>query len=158
LGLLPVKRKHLIYSKFWFAFVGSFAISQVLIAISDLILGVPLAVMILHAVTMLVICAGLSGLAVGIGALYPNLREDNPSKIVSGFGGTLNLVLSLLFVAATVILMAVPYHVSEMGRLANVDFFKRLLIPCSVLAVAVGALATLLPLSLGVHAFERLET
>ena len=36
----------------------------------------------------------LCGLAVGLGALFPNFKEDNPSKIVSGFGGTLCLVAS----------------------------------------------------------------
>ena len=39
--------------------------------------------------------AALSGLAVGLGALFPNFKEDNPSKIVSGFGGTLCLVVQL---------------------------------------------------------------
>ena len=36
----------------------------------------------------------LNGLAAGLGVLYPNLKETNPNKIVSGFGGTLCLVLS----------------------------------------------------------------
>jgi len=157
LGLLPLDRRHLIYSKFWFAFVGSFLISQVLIATSDLILGVPWPVMALHGLMMLLVCAGLSGLAVGIGALYPNLKESNPSKIVSGFGGTLNLVLSLLFVTATVVLMAVPYHLGEMGRLANVDALRRTLLPGSIAATGIGILATFVPLWLGVRAFEQLE-
>ena len=30
----------------------------------------------------------------GLGVLYPNLKEANPNKIVSGFGGTLCLVVS----------------------------------------------------------------
>lgn len=157
LGLLPVERRDLIYSKFWFAFAGSFLLSEGLMLISDLILRVPWPVMVLHGLTVLVICAGLSGLAVGVGALYPNMRESNPSKIVSGFGGTLNLVLSLLFVAAVVILMAVPYHVGAMGRLANIEPLRRMLIPAGLVALVVGALATVLPLRLGVRAFERLE-
>jgi len=45
---------------------------------------------------------------VGLGAIYPNLKEDNPSKIVAGFGGTLNLVLSLIFVLSIIGLEAVP--------------------------------------------------
>jgi ABC-2 type transport system permease protein len=47
-----------------------------------------------------------SGLAVGLGALFPNFKEDNPSKIVSGFGGTFCLVLSFLYIVAAVTLLA----------------------------------------------------
>ena len=36
----------------------------------------------------------LAALAMGLGAIFPNFREDNPTKIVSGFGGTLCLACS----------------------------------------------------------------
>ena len=51
--------------------------------------------------------ASLSGLAVGLGALFPDFKQDNPSKIVSGFGGTLCLVISFLYVILFVALVAV---------------------------------------------------
>ena len=47
----------------------------------------------------------LNGLAIGLGVLYPNLKEANPGKIVSGFGGTLCLVLSFLYILASVLLL-----------------------------------------------------
>jgi ABC-2 type transport system permease protein len=47
----------------------------------------------------------LNGLAVGLGVLYPNLKEANPSKIVSGFGGTLCFVLSSVYILASVLLL-----------------------------------------------------
>jgi ABC-2 type transport system permease protein len=155
LGLLPIERKNLLYSKFWFAFIGSFVISQGLMGLSDLILREPAPVVALHAIAVLIISTGLSALAVGIGALYPNLREDNPSKIVSGFGGTLNLVLSVAFVALVIVLMVVPYHVGRMRPEA--EFLQRLALPGALLAVAVGAVAVIVPMWLGVRAFERLE-
>ena len=157
LGLLPIKRENLVYSKFFFAFIGSFAISEGLIVTSDLMLRAPVQVIVLHGVTVLGICAGLSGLAVGIGALYPNLRESNPSKIVSGFGGTLNLVLSVFFVALMVGLLAVPYHASYIGRGIGSGFLQRMSVPSGLLAVAMAATATILPMWLGARAFKRLE-
>ena len=48
----------------------------------------------------------LNGLAIGLGVLYPNFKEDNPSKIVSGFGGTFCLVLSFLYILASVVALA----------------------------------------------------
>jgi ABC-2 type transport system permease protein len=40
--------------------------------------------------------------------LFPNFKEENPSKIVSGFGGTLCLVISSIYVILFVALVAVP--------------------------------------------------
>ena len=57
--------------------------------------------------------SGLSGLSVGLGAIVPNFRETDPSKIAVGFGGTLNLVAGLDVPAAGAsALMAVPYHLA----------------------------------------------
>ena len=158
LGLLPIDRRNLLYSKFWFAFMGSFFISEGLMVVSDLMLRTSWPVILLHGITVLGICGGLSGLAVGIGALYPNLREDNPSKIVSGFGGTLNLVFSVFFVVLMVGLLAVPYHVTQMGRrVNNVEFLRAISVPGAIVAVLVAVIAISLPMHLGVRAFRRLE-
>ena len=53
---------------------------------------------------------GLSGISVGLGARLPNLRETDPSKIAVGFGGTLNLLVSLVYIFAIVTAMAIPCH------------------------------------------------
>jgi ABC-2 type transport system permease protein len=58
------------------------------------------------AVAVTVMTFTLTGLAAGLGALYPNFKEDNPSKIVSGFGGTFCLVLSFLYIVGSVVLLA----------------------------------------------------
>ena len=158
LGLLPIDRAVLIYSKFWFAFMGSFFISAGLMIISDLMLGAGIAVMILHGVTVLSICGGLSGLAVGLGALYPNLREDNPSKIVGGFGGTLNLICSIFFVAVMIALIALPYHAKFIGRGLDIKLLREISLPMALGAIVMAVLATTVPIWLGVRAIRRLET
>ena len=60
----------------------------------------------------------LNGLAIGLGALYPNFKEDNPTKIVSGFGGTFCLVLSFIYIVTSVTLLAVgsPWSWARMGE------------------------------------------
>jgi ABC-2 type transport system permease protein len=63
----------------------------------------------------------LTALAMGMGALYPNFREDNPTKIVSGFGGTLCLVLSFLYIVGSVTLLALGSPWGWKGE-ASVDW------------------------------------
>ena len=44
------------------------------------------------------------------GRAFPNFREQSPSRIAAGFGGTLNLVVSTLYILVVVLLTAVPTH------------------------------------------------
>jgi len=129
----------------------------VLIGVSSFMLRTPAALAVLHGVALLGICFGLSGLAVGLGALYPNFTEDNPSKIVSGFGGTLNLVVSLSFVAAVLAVQAVPCFARFADRWVwPVDF--RMVAVAAMTVIAVLSLATaLVPMSLGLRRLRRME-
>ncbi len=58
------------------------------------------------AAAIALLALGLNGLAVGFGVLFPNLRESNAAKIVSGFGGTLCLVGSFTYILSFVLLLA----------------------------------------------------
>ena len=49
----------------------------------------------------------------GLGVLFPNVKETNPNKIVSGFGGTLCFVLSSVYIIAALTLLVLGgggYH------------------------------------------------
>ena len=93
------------------AAASGLVIAEILVVLSDLMLGVWWGVLLLHVLTVAVLAIGLSGLSVGLSACLPNFRESDPSKIAVGFGGTLSLMAGLLFLAVTVALMAVPWHV-----------------------------------------------
>ena len=53
-------------------------------------------------------CGAIVGLSVGLGARYPEFAQENPARIISGFGGTLLLVLTLAYVAAMMTLGVPP--------------------------------------------------
>ncbi len=106
LGLLPIRRDTILWSKFVFAAIGSVVPCTMLILISDLMLEIPWKFILLHQLSCVVLCLGLSAIAVGLGAKMPDLAERSPSKIAAGFGGTLNLVISAGFIAVVVLLTA----------------------------------------------------
>jgi len=164
LGLLPVERDTLLWSKFWFASLGSWVPCAMLILLSDMMLQVPLLVVLVHQLTCILLCLGLASIAVGFGAMMPNFRETSPSKISAGFGGTLNLVLSALYIMIVVVLTAMPCHFyllagkgSWGAAFMNPHHLKMWLILGTGGAVLVGALATIVPLYYGLKAFRRME-
>lgn len=164
LSRLPIDRDTILWGKFLFAACGSLLPCCGLVLISDLMLDVSLMVVAVHQVICLLLCIGLSGMAVGLGALLPDFREQSPSKIAAGFGGTLNLVLSALYIMLVVLLTALPCHFFLLSR--GTEIPPKLLQPYYLriwLGLGIGGslllacLVTILPMRRGLKAFRQIE-
>ncbi|MCX6905302.1 MAG: hypothetical protein NTW03_17850 [Verrucomicrobia bacterium] len=105
-GMAPMGLVGIVKTKFTLALTASLAVTVSLIVLSCQMLNLPWDRTIYFAVAVGIMTWTLTGLAVGLGVLYPNFKEDNPGKIVSGFGGTFCLVLSFLYIVAAVVLLA----------------------------------------------------
>jgi ABC-2 type transport system permease protein len=154
LGLAPVGLHRVIRQKFWLSCLTASSITVSLMAASSLMLNLPGWKVAFFVVTIAIMSAALSGLAVGLGALFPNFKEDNPSKIVSGFGGTLCLVISFMYISMTVALVAIPGL--RAAKVASIQF------PISdraALTLAFGLSLALLfvPMSMAYRQVKNLE-
>ncbi len=108
IGLAPFGLEKVLLQKFWMSCLTASSVTTVLMIASSLMLHLGGKEVVFFALAIGLMSAALSGLAVGLGALFPNFKEDNPSKIVSGFGGTLCLVVSFIYITLFVALAAVP--------------------------------------------------
>jgi ABC-2 type transport system permease protein len=106
-GMAPLGLPRIIKAKFWLSGCASLIVTLGLISLSCYMLGLPLERTFYFAGAVTVMTFTLTGLALGLGVLYPNFREENPGKIVSGFGGAFCLVLSFLYIFCSVILLAI---------------------------------------------------
>jgi ABC-2 type transport system permease protein len=106
IGLAPMGLERVVRIKYWLASITSLAITLALVMLSCHLLKLPGRQMALFAAAVTLMTLALNGLAVGLGVLYPNFRDPNASKIVSGFGGTLCLVLSFVYILVGVLLLA----------------------------------------------------
>jgi ABC-2 type transport system permease protein len=165
LGLLPLRREQILWGKFAFSAGISLVSTEALVLLSDLMLRMGPIMIILHLGMVAILCLGLSGISVGLGARLPNLRENDPSKIAAGFGGTLNLLVSLVFIFTVVTALALPCHLYYAGQDQNEatrwalshEGFRFWLSVAIVASLIVGALGTLVPLRIGIRAFQRME-
>jgi ABC-2 type transport system permease protein len=106
IGMAPLGLEKVIRVKYWMAGVAALIITAGLTWLSCAMLNLEWTRTIYFIAGVTVMTFSLTGLAVGLGVLYPNFKEDNPSKIVSGFGGTFCLVLSFLYIALSVTVLA----------------------------------------------------
>ena len=100
------------------------------------------------------VCVGLCGMAVGLGARLPMLKETNPAKIANGLGGTVNLVASVALVAAVLgLCFLIGYRFRQLGG-PEVDTTTLLLTGA---IVGLGILAAAVPMWIGTRHFARLQ-
>jgi len=117
-GLAPLGLVRVVKTKYWLASLASLCVTLGLILLSCRMLTMPGTRTLYFVLAVTVMTFALNGLAIGLGALYPNFKEENPSKIVSGFGGTFCLVLSFLYIVTSVTLLAVgsPWSWARLGE------------------------------------------
>jgi len=104
-GMAPMGLARVVKTKYWLASALSLAVTLSLVTLSCYLLQMTWDRVALFGAVVTVMTFTLNGVAIGLGVLYPNLKEANPNKIVSGFGGTLCLVLSSVYILASIALL-----------------------------------------------------
>lgn len=156
LGLAPVGMRRVVWQKFWLsvATTSVFTVSLAVLSAWRLDLDGPsfaLSVMAIAATTV-----ALSGMSVGLGSLYPNFQEDNPSRIVSGMGGTLNFILSMIYIVLVTVALASVLLWSDGWQRLLGDRTRAVALVASFIA-GLTFVASWLPMRLGLRHLERIE-
>jgi ABC-2 type transport system permease protein len=182
LGLCPISRDVMLWSKFAFSAIGTIALTGGLMLMGTLLVRPNVWLAALQLIAIPVLCCGVSGISVGLGARFVDLKQTDPSRIASSLPGTLNLVISLTFVVAVIAAMALPCHLYSLGQASEtpglaaaaglghpdrtVSTARAVLSPATlrgwiaagvIFNLACGAFATVFPMRLGIRAFRRME-
>ena len=151
-GMAPLGLRRVVQTKFALATGASLAVTLGLVVLSCHMLKMPFERTFYFCFYVTVMTFSLNGLAMGMGVLYPNFKEDNPGKIVSGVGGTFCLVLSFVYIigALALAVLGSPWKItgppSPLLLAATWTGF-------ALLSLGLGWL----PLRLGLRRLERIE-
>jgi len=148
-GMSPMGLERVVKTKYWLASVASLTITLGLVTLSCYLLKMAWSDVAFFGAVVTVMTFALNGLAVGLGVLYPNVKETNPNKIVSGFGGTLCFVLSSIYILASLALL-----VAGGGGL---HAQTGLVAVCLTLFVGLSLVVGWLPMSWGLRRLKNFE-
>jgi len=154
LWLAPTSPRRILLAKFAFSAITMSIISLTLMGISCAMLGVAPAIRTIAFITGIAIPFALAALSTGLGAIFLDLRERNPAAIVSGFGGTLNLVCGLVFMLAAILPFASLFHLHALNRIPDPSFHRFLSLAFTYLLLTTG-FVIFFPLRMGLHALEH---
>jgi len=148
-GMAPMGLARVVKAKYWLASALSLTVTLTLITLSCWLLQMTWDRVALFGAVVTVMTFTLNGVAIGLGVLYPNLKEANPNKIVSGFGGTLCLVLSSVYILASIALLVF----GTMGLHARMSWAAGSVAAFVLLSFVIGWL----PLKFGLQRLKNFE-
>ncbi len=97
LTLAPWSPTRVVTAKFTFALLVGLPVSVALVVLSGKMLSLSYGIIAYQAGIITCMAIGFSAGALGLGARLADYNEDNPAKLVAGYGGTINLMVSLIF-------------------------------------------------------------
>ncbi len=98
----PVKAERYLLAKALPGMLPMLVVGETLILASNSILDSPLSLSLIGGLTALLLAFSLSGLAMGLGASFPDFKADNAAKASAGLGGLLFMVLGLVLVGVVI--------------------------------------------------------
>jgi ABC-2 type transport system permease protein len=107
----PVGMSSFLWSKLWTGLVPILLLAEALTVASNHLLGVPPVLKLLCAAAIAVMSVALVGLACGMGAQHPRFGAENLTQVAGSYGGVAFMVLAVLYILATVALVAWPASV-----------------------------------------------
>jgi len=93
--------------------------AEVLIVVSNLFLQVTPFMMALSTITVFCMVPGVVAMAVGLGAIYPDFKSENPAQAATSFGGLVFMILCAGFIGGVALLEAGPTHAIFMAGMRS---------------------------------------
>ena len=148
-GMSPMGLPRIVKTKYWLTSTLSLVVTLGLVVLSCYLLKMPWDDVAFFGAVITVMTFALNGLAIGLGVLFPNIKETNPNKIVSGFGGTLCFVLSSVYIIASLALLVIGGG----GFHGNTDWVAASIIAFVLMSLLIGWL----PMSIGLKQLKNFE-
>jgi ABC-2 type transport system permease protein len=157
IGLAPVGRTRLVWVKFFVSCASAIMLTLPLAMLSSFMLNTARPIIALSATMVVFMATGLSGMAVGFGALMPSFNDDNPARISSGLGGTVNAVLSLIYIGLSLAMVS-PWVQAYLEHGIPQIRFLRAIFFCSIPAwILLQVAAITIPMRMGLRKWARIE-
>jgi hypothetical protein len=148
-----------LWSKLWTGLVPILLLAEALTVASNHLLGVPLVLRLLCAGAIALMALALVGLACGMGARHPRFGAENLTQVAGSYGGVAFMVLAVLYILATVALLAWPASVYLWHDYRGLPISPRRqawMAACFAAAVALGVVTFWRAMRQGVRALEEL--
>lgn len=157
LGLAPLTFSQVVWQKFWMSIATTSLFTVGLAVLSAYMLRLEAVYFGVTVYTVVLANFGLAGLAVGLGSLYPIFNEDNPARIVSGLGGTLNLLMSVGYIAWMVAALTFILQWNALNLFREGPWFALALTAMLAFDLLLTVVCVAVPMRMGLRNLQNME-
>lgn len=157
LGLAPFGLDKVVWLKFVHSVVVIVTLTCSLMLVSGLMLELAWSRIAYFMAAICFMSIGLNALSVGLGTLFPNFHEQNPAKIVSGFGGTLCLILNFVYIILSIAALVYPVTLKFGKTPQPPEVYQTAEIISFIIVILLTIICGILPLILALRRAKRLE-
>ncbi len=115
----PLDIRTLFLAKYWVGTIPLLLIALPLIVVTNIILEASPLILGITTVSMVGVTFAMTALALGLGAIFPNLGTTNAAEIPTSFGGLIFMMSAVSYLAVVVILLAWPVNGFLQAQLAG---------------------------------------
>ena len=148
----PISIRSFLWIKFFVYLFPLLFLAELLIILTNILLQVTPFMMVIAIVTIFSMVPGIVSMGIGLGAIYPDFKSENPTQSVTSFGGLIYMTLCIGFIAAVIVLEAGPvYSIFMTGvRGVGLNAFQWIwLIGSFAVVLALCTSAVVIPMQLG---------
>lgn len=153
----PIKGYRLFAEKAFVSIIVALVLTETLSLISNQLLHTMPGLKAISHVSLGLMCLVLTSLTIGLGAMMPDFKERNPSKIASGLGGLLAALAGLAYVGLSIVVLAWPAYLYAMNQWrSRVNYGLALVISFGIFLLLSG-IAMYLPLKFGLKKIKEMQ-
>ncbi|MEO8450824.1 MAG: hypothetical protein ABI647_13585, partial [Gemmatimonadota bacterium] len=154
----PLDLKAMLWSKYWVGTLPLLVLALGITVVTNTILRAAPFMMFLSIVTIVCFTLAAGALALGLGVLYPQFDTENAAQIPTSFGGLVFMMSAIALLGAIITIEATPVAAVLRADQAGeaLEFGPDIWLAIAGV-FALSAIATLLPIRLGLRRLEKLE-
>uniref|UniRef100_A0A7C4X9I3 Uncharacterized protein n=1 Tax=candidate division WOR-3 bacterium TaxID=2052148 RepID=A0A7C4X9I3_UNCW3 len=151
----PFSFKRLIRVKFYFNLILGILIMESLLLLANSFIKIDRVIYLLMPPIAIFVAASLISITLGMGCVYPQFNEDNPSKIAAGTGGIITALLSIAYVGLVIIILAGPAHNYLLSRHFNQQLNPVIILSHLGIFIILNIFSIFLPLRFGLRSLQN---
>ncbi|MDH4182951.1 MAG: hypothetical protein OEV92_01910 [Nitrospinota bacterium] len=153
----PVDFGRFLWEKFFLYLFPLVTLAEILVVVSNILLEVDSYVMTVSAGAVFFLTLGLTGLGVGMGAIFPKFDYENIAEVGATTGAILYMMISIFYAGISVMLIAHPVRMHLWGKLVLRDTSGPDIWLSYLAMLAITALLIFYPMARGKKALENME-
>lgn len=147
----PVPARRLFFEKAFLNAAVALLLAEALSLSSNHLLRTPAGLGLLSHLCLAVMCLTVTSISLGLGAVWPDYREANPSRIASGLGGMVAALASMIYVGLSIVVLSWPAYLFAMHQWQGRASYRGALAASLLLFLLISAAFTAVPLRLGLR-------